>query len=112
MLFRSTGGHDAVILRAVLQVLSATNAARALAHAAAAVRGGGIVCAIARMLDDSGIAPEESVFFNLVFISLYQDGRSYPEGQYRAWFDAAGVADAQRIALPGGHSIMWGRKNG
>ena len=105
------GGHDAIILRAVLQVMSVTNAARALAHGAAAVGPGGIVCVIARMLDDSGVAPEESVFFNLVFISLYQDGRSYTEGQYRAWFDAAGVGGVQRIALPGGHSIMWGRKN-
>ena len=105
------GPHDAVILRSVLQVMSVANAARALTHAAAAVRPGGIVCVIGRMLDESGVAPEESVFFNLVFISLYQDGRSYTEGRYRAWFDGAGVGDVQRIALPGGHSIMWGRKN-
>ena len=107
-----TGRYDAAVVRAVLQVMSSADAERTLAHVAAAVRPGGIVCVIGRMLDDSCVAPEESVFFNLVFISLYQDGRAYPEYRYRKWFDAAGVGGVQRLALTGGHSIMWGRKDG
>ena len=104
------GRYDAAVVRSVLQVMSDDDAARALAHAAAPVAPDGIVCVIGRMLDDSGLSPEDSVFFNLVFISLYPDGRAYTEAQYRAWMSDAGVAGVERIALPGGHSILWGRK--
>lgn len=103
--------YDAAVVRSVLQVMSVEDAGKALANIAAAVKPGGRVYVLGRMLDDSCLSPEESVFFNLVFISLYQDGRAYPEGQYRKWFRAASVGGVQRIALTGGHSIMWGRKD-
>jgi DNA-binding transcriptional ArsR family regulator len=106
------GRYDAAVVRAVLQVMSEEDAGRALANVVAAVRPGGLVCVIGRMLDDSRLSPEESVFFNLVFIGLYQDGRAYPEGRYRDWFRRAGVGDVRRIALAGGHSIVWGRTAG
>jgi len=106
------GRYDAAVVRSVLQVMSDENAGRALANVASAVRPGGQVLVLGRMLDDSGLAPEESVFFNLVFISLYQDGRAYTEAQYRRWFAGAGVGGVQRVPLDGGHSILWGRKEG
>jgi len=106
------GRYDAAVVRSVLQVMSDENAGRALANVASAVRPGGQVLVLGRMLDDSGLAPEESVFFNLVFISLYQDGRAYTEAQYRRWFEGAGVGGVQRVPLDGGHSILWGRKEG
>ncbi len=106
------GRYDAAVVRSVLQVMSDENAGRALANVASAVRPGGRVLVLGRMLDDSGLAPEESVFFNLVFISLYQDGRAYTEAQYRRWFEGAGVSGVQRVPLDGGHSILWGRKEG
>lgn len=108
---RVPGLYDAAVVRSVLQVMSVEDAGKALANIAAAVKPGGRVYVLGRMLDDSCLSPEESVFFNLVFISLYQDGRAYPEGQYRKWFRAASVGGVQRIALTGGHSIMWGRKD-
>ncbi len=104
------GAYDGAIVRAVLQVMSAADAARALANITAAVRPGGLVCVIGRVLDDCEISPEASVFFNLVFVSLYRDGRAYTESSYRGWLQACGVAEVRRIALAGGHSILWGRK--
>ena len=106
------GRYDLAIVRSVLQVLSDADAARALANVAAAVRPGGRVIVGGRMLDDDGLAPEASVSFNLVFMSLYAEGRSYTEARYRAWFRAAGLVDVERIALPGGHSLMHGRRAG
>ncbi len=106
------GLYDAAVVRSLLQVMSAPDAGRALANIAAAVKPGGPVYVLGRILDDSGQSPEESVLFNLVFISLYQDGRAYTEGQYREWFRGAGIRSVQRISLAGGHSIVWGRKDG
>ncbi len=106
------GAYDVAVVRAVLQVMSPDDAATALVNACKAVRPGGTVYVIGRMVDDSGLAPEESVYFNLVFLSLYPAGRSYREAQYRHWCAQAGLVDVQRIALPGGHSIVVGRKPG
>jgi len=106
------GVYDVAVVRSVLQVMSEADAARALANVAAAVRPGGLVIVGGRMLDDSGLAPEDSVAFNLVFMSLYRDGRSYTEARYRDWFRAAGLVDVERVALAGGHSLMHGRRPG
>lgn len=106
------GAYDVAVVRSVLQVMSEADAARALAHVAAAVRPGGLVIVGGRMLDDSGLAPEDSVSFNLVFMSLYRDGRSYAEARYREWFRAAGLVDVERVSLAGGHSLMHGRRPG
>lgn len=106
------GIFDAAVVRSLLQVMSVPDAGRALANIAAAVKPGGPVYVLGRVLDDSGLSPEECVFYNVVFISLYQDGRAYPERQYREWFRGAGIGSVQRIRLAGGHSIVWGRKDG
>ena len=104
------GAYDVAVLRSVLQAMSEADAARALVHVAAAVRPGGLVIVGGRMLDDSGLTPEDSVAFNLVFMSLYRDGRSYTEARYRDWFRTAGLVDVERVALAGGHSLMHGRR--
>ncbi|MBI3372604.1 MAG: methyltransferase domain-containing protein [Betaproteobacteria bacterium] len=106
------GVYDAAVVRSLLQVMSAPDAGRALANIVAAVKPGGPVYVLGRVLDDSGLSPEECVFYNVVFISLYQDGRAYTERQYREWFRGAGIGGVRRIPLAGGHSILWGRKEG
>jgi hypothetical protein len=62
------------------------------------------------MLDDSRLAPVESVGFNLIFLNIFDDGRAYTEGAYRAWLTAAGLVDIERVVVAEGASIMTARK--
>ncbi len=58
------------------------------------------------ILDDSRLAPSETVMQNLFFINVFDAGQSYTESEYRAWLSAAGCADIERATLPDGSSIM------
>ncbi|MEX2481737.1 MAG: methyltransferase [Gammaproteobacteria bacterium] len=104
------GTYDAVVLRSVLQVLSAADAAAALAHATRALRAGGECFVVGRMLDDSRLTPIEAVAVNVMFLNVYDDGQAYTESDYRTWFEAAGLKGNERLPLAGGYSIMRGTK--
>ncbi len=104
------GEYEAVVLRSVLQVLSAQDAARALTHAAATLAPGGECFVVGRMLDDSRLAPLDAVAVNVMFLNVYDDGQAYTESEYRAWFAQAGLADVTRTPLSGGYSIMHARR--
>ena len=100
------GTYDAAVLRAFVQVLSAEDAARALANVARALEPGGRIYIMGRMLDDSRLGPPESVAFNMVFINVYDDGRAYTESEHRGWLAAAGFRDVERHRIGEGNSIM------
>ncbi len=104
------GQYDAVILRSVLQVLSAEHAAAALRHAATTLRPGGECFVVGRMLDDSRLSPLDAVAVNVMFLNVYDDGQAYTESEYRDWFEKAGLTGNQRRPLAGGYSIMHGIK--
>jgi hypothetical protein len=76
----------------------------------AALQPGGRLYIVGRILDDSRLAPVESVGFDLVFLNIFDDGRAYTEGEYRAWLTAAGFAEIERVPLPEGVSIITARK--
>jgi predicted O-methyltransferase YrrM len=102
--------YDVAVLRNLIQVLSADQASSALAHIAPAMKPGGVIYIWGWMLDDSRLAPEESVLHNVVFINLYDHGQAHTEGEHRQWLAAAGFADIERRVLPGGFSLMSARK--
>jgi len=104
------GRYDAVVLRSVLQVLSAQDAAAALGHAVQALNSRGECFVVGRMLDDSRLAPPEAVAVNVMFLNVYEDGQAYTESEYRAWFEQAGLDGNRRLRLAGGYSIMHGVK--
>ena len=105
-----TGRYDAVVLRSVLQVLSASDALSALTNAVQALHAGGECFVVGRMLDDSRLAPIEAVAVNVMFLNVYEDGQAYTESEYRTWFEQAGLTGNRRLPLAGGYSIMHGVK--
>lgn len=105
------GPCDAVVLRALVQVLGPLDAARAIANAAAALRPGGSIYIIGGgIIDDDRLAPHSAVFLNVTFMNLYAAGRSYTEQQHASWLSAAGCGDMRRIVLPSGSSIVAATK--
>ena len=106
----SSGPCDVAVLRAFVQVLSAEDAARALANVGSALAPGGRIFIMGRMLDDSRLGPPESVAFNFVFINIYDDGRAYTEREHREWLAAAWFRDVERHRIGEGSSIMTAEK--
>jgi 2-hydroxy-4-(methylsulfanyl)butanoate S-methyltransferase len=104
------GEYDAAILRNLIQVLSADDAAAALSHIASAIKPGGVVYIWGWMIDDSRITPADSVLHNIAFLNLYDNGQAYSEGEHRGWLADAGFKDMERQILPGGFSLMSARK--
>jgi hypothetical protein len=101
------GTHDAVVMRALVQVLGPDAAARAISHAAAALRPGGTLYIIGGgILDDDRLGPPSAVFLNITFLNLYRAGMAYTEAQHAAWLADAGCSDVRRTVLPSGGSII------
>lgn len=102
-----SGSYDAVILRALIQVLAPDEAGVAIAHSAAALRpGGAIYIAGPGILDDSRLSPAAAVYVNLDFMNLYRSGASYTESEHAHWLEAAGCGGMQRVTLPNGSGII------
>ncbi|MCP4993416.1 MAG: methyltransferase [Gammaproteobacteria bacterium] len=79
------GNFDIAILRSFIQVLSADQAQQAISNIGEAIESGGIIAIIGRMVDDSRLAPPDSVSFNLVFLNIYDEGCCYTQSEHRAW---------------------------
>ena len=104
------GTYDVAVLRSLLQVLSPEDALQALIHIGAALHPGGRLYIAGRILDDSRLAPVDTVGFNVVFLNIFDEGRAYTEGEHRTWLTAAGFAEVERVLLPEGVSIMTARE--
>ena len=104
------GVYDAVIMRALLQVMSAADAAATVRHGVAALAPGGRLIVVGRTLDDSRLSPLDAVAANVMFLNIYDDGQAYTESEYRGWLADAGLVDIERHELAGGYSIVVGRK--
>jgi SAM-dependent methyltransferase len=103
--------YDAAILRAVVQVLGPEDAAKAIRHAAAALKPGGALYIIGGgILDDDRLGPRSAVFLNLIFLNFYAAGRAHTESAHRAWLEAAGCGAIRRLQLPSGRSAIVAAK--
>lgn len=100
------GQYDAVVLRSVLQVLSAEEAIKVVQHVAASLNDGGELFVVGRMLDDSRLSPLDAVAVNVMFLNVYDHGKAYTESEYKLWLTDAGLSDPTRTELAGGYSIM------
>lgn len=102
------GQYDAAVMRSVLQVLSASDAAACVKHVAAALKPGAELFVLGRMLDNDRLSPLDAVAVNVMFLNVYDDGQAYTEAEYREWFSAAGFSAIERRPISGGYSIMRG----
>ena len=101
-----TGNYDAIVLRSVLQVLSAEEAAKVVENLAASLTSGGELFVVGRMLDDSRLSPLDAVAVNVMFLNVYDHGKAYTESEYKTWMMNAGLQNPTRTELAGGYSIM------
>lgn len=104
------GEYDCVIMRSLLQVMSAADAAATVRHGVAALAPGGRLLVVGRVLDDSRLSPLDSVAANVMFLNVYDDGQAYTESEYRGWLADAGLGAVTRHELAGGYSVMVGTK--
>lgn len=104
------GQYSAVVMRALLQVMSAADARATVLHGTAALESGGGLYIVGRALDDTRLSPLDAVAANVMFLNIYDDGQAYTEGEYRDWLHDAGLLDIQRRELAGGYSIIHGIK--
>lgn len=106
------GMHDLAVLRYLLQVLSPEQARVALRNVGTAMRSGGELFVIGHVLRDDRLSPEAAIGMNLVFLALYDSGRSYTESEHRSWLEGAGFTEVsvQFGAGPNGASIVRARK--
>jgi len=102
--------YDVAVLRALIQVLSPDDAFKALKNIGAAINPGGRILIMGRILDDSRLSPLGAVGFNLVFLNIFDEGRSYTEGEHREWLTASGFEDIECVPIAGGNSIVTARK--
>jgi SAM-dependent methyltransferase len=105
------GTFDAAVMRALVQVLSPPDAARAIANAALATRPGGSVFILGGgVLGDDRVGPELAVFLNVTFMNIYPAGASHTLAEHAAWLAAAGCGELERITLPSGGSIIRAKR--
>lgn len=104
------GAYDVAVLRTFIQVLSADHARKALRHVNQAVVPGETLFILETILDDSRLSPSYAVSSNLNYLNIYDEGRAYTEGEYRARLAEAGFDFLERVVAPDGTSIIKARK--
>lgn len=106
------GSYDAVVLRGVLQVLSAADARLALKNISVAMNAGSTIYIVAQILDDARLSPPEALEYNLVFINSSDVGESYTEQEHRDWLSEAGFVQIERRKdlLSDGLGLITARK--
>ena len=85
-----TGNFDVAILRFLLQTLSPETAERVIANVGQAIRSGGEIHVVGRVLEDSRLEPSTSVIFDMVYLNIYEGGAAHTFSEHRAWLEAAG----------------------
>lgn len=105
-----SGSYDVVIARHLIQVFSEEEGRSVLSNIATIVKPGGVIHLLGWILDDSRLAPENIVGYNLVLLNAYADGQAYTEAEYFSWLGDAGFVDCERVTMQDGASIIMARK--
>ncbi len=105
-----SASYDVAILRNFIQVLSSAHARRVLRHINQSIKPDGTLFILGTILDDSRLTPSYAVSSNLTYLNVYDEGRAYTEGEYRAWLEEAGFVVSERVVVPDGTSIIKARK--
>jgi O-methyltransferase domain/Dimerisation domain len=108
------GRFDVAVLRFVIQVLGPDQARRVLRNVGEVIEPGGTIFVVGQVLEDSRLSPWQAVGLNLAFLSIYDEGQAYTEGEHRTWLGDAGFSDIEVRwgDAPGGASLITVRKIG
>ena len=101
-----TGTYDVAVMKSIIQVLSADHSEKALRHVCQSLEPGGTLFILGTILDDSRLTPSYAVSSNLSYLNIYEEGRAYTEGEYRAWLQEAGFEFLERVVVEDGTSII------
>ena len=105
------GSFDAAVCKSFLQCLGPAEAETAVAQIARLLRPAGELLVIGvGILDESRVTPKHSALFNLIFLNIYTEGRSYTESEHRSWFEAAGLVDVERLETEDGTAVLRAHK--
>jgi SAM-dependent methyltransferase len=106
------GSYDVAILRAFIQVLPLKDANKALKNISQVMEPGSTIYIVGSVLDDTRLSPIASVAFSLVFLNVYDDGKSYTEKEHRDLLLKAGFVDIsiEHNAMSDGLGIVSARK--
>ena len=105
------GAFDAVVLKSFIQVLSPSDAQRALKNINATMAPGGVIYILGiGILDNSRISPRGAAITNTIFINIYDEGQAYTEDEYHDWIIGAGFVGFKRDTLPDGLGIITAQK--
>jgi len=101
---------DAVILRALIQVLSPEDARDAIMNIGASVNKGGSVFVLGHVMDNSRTSPVEEVGWYLINLNWEDEAGYYAEEDYIEMLQEAGFRDIQRERLPNGDGLIHAMK--
>jgi 2-hydroxy-4-(methylsulfanyl)butanoate S-methyltransferase len=105
-----TGMFDVAVLLRLIQVLSPDQARRVLWNVSQVVEPGGVIYIVGQVLDNSRLAPSETVAGNLFFLNVFDEGQAYTEQEHRDWLVEAGFEQCERLLLPNRMSMVSARK--
>lgn len=87
------GKYDVALLRNVLQTLSRDQAEMTLKCVNQSLEPGGRIFIIGSIMENSQISPLPSLMYDLLFLNIYSDGKSYTENDYWEMLANAGFTD-------------------
>ena len=105
-----SGSYDVIVVRHVIQVLSADDSRILLSNLAKVLKPGGVIHVLGWILDNSRLSPENIVGYNLILLNAYDDGQAYTEAEHHEWLTAAGLYNFKRVIKPDGASILTAYK--
>ncbi len=105
-----TGSFDAVVLRALIQVLSPDHALEALHNVSKSVNPGGKIFILGHIMDNSRVSPAEEVIWYLLNLNWDDHAGFYAEEDLRKMLLGAGFQDIRRNSLPNGDGVMIASK--
>ncbi len=105
-----TGSFDAVVLRALIQVLSPDHASEALHNVSKSVNPGGKIFILGHIMDNSRVSPAEEVIWYLLNLNWDDHAGFYAEEDLRKMLLDEGFQDIRRDSLPNGDGVMIASK--
>jgi len=103
-------GFDLALLSAIIHANSPEENRALLDRAAKALKPGGQVVVRDFIMDEERLAPETGAIFALNMLVNTPGGDTYTETEIRAWLDAAGLVNIERIVTGFGADLLIGRK--
>lgn len=103
------GDYDLILLASILCLFGEQQNTFLLNKVKNALRDGGRVVILDRLLDESKTKPLSSAIFSVNMLAMTRNGRAYSFSEVMAWLDSLGFNDIQRIPM-GNAQTLIGKK--